>query len=245
MKHQKRAQLVCFPEGYPGPYSGPMTFSALDELCKKAIEREIYVVAGFLEKAHKGAYCTEVLINSKGEIVGKYRRVQPAPEHVNEVLFGKKIIPGNRLEVLKTEVGNLGLLICSEIYCPELSRVLALKGADIIFYPSGGMIYELTKTWKTLIWARAIENLVYTVACQNIWETEDGLATIAGPEGVLAESKKDGIIYATLDLDRLKWLREHEERLDLPKPYKTLPGSINWRRPELYGLICQKPCQTK
>ena len=87
--------------------------------------------------------------------------------------------------------------------------------------------------------ARAIENLVYTVTCQNIWGMEDGIATVAGPEAVLAESKRDGIICADVDLERLKWLREHEERLDLPKPYKTIPGLLNWRRPELYGSICR------
>ncbi len=238
---QNGVQLVCFPEGYPGPYSGPMTFSATDDLCKKAEEHGIHLIAGSVEKASENSYYLTVkLIDTNGEIVGEYRRVQPAPAHVDKVLFGKKIAPGKKLDVFRTKLGNLGILICSEMYCPELSRVLALKGADIIFYPSGGMIYELTETWKTLIWARAIENLVYTVACQNIWGMEDGIATIAGPEEVLAESKSDGIIYATLDLDRLKWLREHEERLDLPKPYKTIPGLINWRKPELYRAIVSK-----
>ena len=60
------------------------------------------------------------------------------------------------------------MLVCSELYSPELSRVLMLQGADIIAYPAGGAINELLPGWRTLVYARAIENLLFTVACQNL-----------------------------------------------------------------------------
>jgi predicted amidohydrolase len=155
------------------------------------------------------------------------------------VLFGKDLVGGPEadLEVHETDIGGIGLLFCSEVYSPELARALTLKGADILLYPTGGLIYELTETWKTMIWARAIENLVYVCATQNIYGTEEGIGTIAGPEGVLAASPRAGMLVADLDLDRLAELRGLDQRLDLPMPYRVIPGLIRWRRPDLYGSL--------
>ena len=242
------AKIVCFPEGYPGPYRGPPTYSAFEALSAKAREREVYVLAGFVEKTDKFRklglknvfFLAQRIIGPDGKLVGTYRRVQPNPPETDRFFMGKKIIaPGEELFVHKTEYGNLGFLICSEIWCPELSRVLALNGADIIFAPIGGAVYETAENWKCLLRARATENHVYVVAPQNLWGVEDGLGCIVSPEEVLAESKKPGIITATLNLDRLKWLREHTQRMEIPKPYKSIPGMLRYRRPEMFMKICE------
>jgi predicted amidohydrolase len=234
------ARLVTFPEGYPGPYYGGIEYDADEVLCERARAHRVHVVYGRLEYGWDGRYlCTLRLIDSDGEVAGVYSRVQVPPAHVNEVLFDKDLVCGtvDDLVVHETEVGNIGLLMCSEVYSPELARVLALKGADILVYPIGGLIYELTATWKTMIWARAIENLVYVVATQNVYGCEDAVGMIAGPEAVLTESTRPGILYATLDLDRLRFLRDQDQRLDLPMPYRVIPGLLRWRRPELYGTL--------
>lgn len=234
------ANIICFPEGFPGPYSGTTDYSCTEELCAKAKQRKVYVIAGMVQEAYGGAhYITEQLIAPNGEVTGTYRRVQIPPKHVNEVLTGKSCVSGSEedLRVFETDHANIGILVCSEVYCPELARILALKGADIIFYPSGGMFYELCDTWKNVIWTRSLENLVYVVMCHNIFGMEDGMSTIVGPEQRLGELKEEGMLVRDLDLNRLRWLRENEERLDLPKPYRTIPGVIKWRRPELYGFL--------
>jgi hypothetical protein len=105
----------------------------------------------------------------------------------------------------------------------------------------------LFNTWKNLIWARAIENIAYVITCQHMPGVDDGIATIAGPEEILAESKKEGFIMAKLDLERLNWLREQDHP---PAPnylIRTIPAkSIGLRfhnkkhpsrRPELYTPI--------
>lgn len=244
----KGAKIICFPEGYPGPYRGPPVYSALEALSEKAKERAVYVIAGCVERAEKyenqgiknAFFLSSRIIGPNGKLVGTYSRVQPNMPEVDRFLMGEKVIvPGEELNIYKTEYGNLGCVICSEIWCPELSRVLALKGADIIFAPIGGAVYEIGDAWRYLLWTRAIENHVYVVAPQNIFGMEDGLATIAGPEAVLAESKKPGVITATLDLDRLKWLREHTQRMEIPKPYKSIPGMLRYRRPDLYKKLCE------
>jgi predicted amidohydrolase len=142
------------------------------------------------------------------------------------------------LPVFKTRYGIVGLLICSEVYMPELSRILALKGAEVVFLPAGGSKSALWETWRTLIFARAIENLMCTATCQNLTGSEDGLAMIASPEGILVESKKEGIYTAEIDLDRIRALREipndESERERSLRP-KTKPGLLKyWRRPEVY-----------
>jgi predicted amidohydrolase len=88
-----------------------------------------------------------------------------------------------------------------------------LQGVDIIAYPAGGAINELLPGWRTLVYARAIENLVFTVACQNLYGKEEGVGTVAGPEGVLAQAKGEGLIVADLDFDRLAFLRAEDETL--------------------------------
>lgn len=245
----KGAKIISFPEGYPGPYRGPIVYSALEDLSAKAKERRVYVIAGCVEKAEpyerQGIknvfFLSQKIIGPKGKLLGTYSRVQTSMPEVDRFLMADKIIaPGEELRIYKTEYGNLGFLICSEIWCPELARVLALDGADIIFAPIGGAIYEIYDRWKILLQARATENHVYIVAPQNLFGMEDGLGSIVGPEEILAESKKPGVITAKLDLDRLKWLREHTQRMEIPKPYKSIPGMLRYRRPELYKKLTDK-----
>jgi len=114
-----------------------------------------------------------------------------------------------------------------------------LQGADIIAYPAGGAINELLPGWRTLVYARAIENLLFTVACQNLYGEEEGVGTIAGPEGVLAQEKGEGLILAELDLNRLSFLREQDEKIEFPKRYATIPGLQRWRRPELFTRLVE------
>ncbi|MBI2370128.1 MAG: carbon-nitrogen hydrolase family protein, partial [Deltaproteobacteria bacterium] len=97
------AQVICFPEGYPGPYSGPLTFDPLPALREAAKAHGVYLVAGGLEpEAPEVLYNTLTLIGPEGEILGRYRRCQLPPEAVDRVLFGRKVQPGNSLEVFRT-----------------------------------------------------------------------------------------------------------------------------------------------
>ena len=238
---EKGAQFVCFPEGYPGPSTAPVRYSADERLCDKARERGIYVVAGALQPAERdGQYHVVLkLIGPNGHIDGIYHRTTPQGPYIYDQppapgLWGFDYVTGSELPVFETPFCTVGLLICSEIYVPELARALALKGAEIIFAPAGALINELMPTWRTMIWARAIENLLYTVTCQNLFGVEEGVAMIASPEAILTQRADPGIVSATLDLDRIRWLREQDERIEIPKQYRTIPGTLRWRRPELY-----------
>lgn len=236
------AQLVVFPEGYPGPVNPANEYDALKPLAKAAAELGVHVIASRAVASGSGHSVELNLIDDHGEILGSYRRTTPRGPYVYRDIeaWNFDYVASNAPpRVFDTKIGRIGMLVCSELYFPELSRLLMLQGADIIAYPAGGSINELLPGWRTLVSARAIENLVFTVACQNLYGggKEEGVGTIAGPEGVLAQSKEEGLILADLDFDRLAFLRAEDEKIEFPKRYATIPGVQRLLRPELYGWL--------
>lgn len=231
-------KIICFPEGYPGPFWERFHFHKerrkydwFGPMSEKAKEKGVYVIAGGLEDIDDKTYYDFLkLIGPDGKLVGRYNRTTPKGPY----LFDEGYVTGNSLQVFDTKFGKVGMLTCSEVYEPELSRVLALQGAEIIFLPSGGLIGELWPTWKALIWARAIENLAFTATCQHMFGMEDGIAMVAGPEGVLGERKEAGVLTVDVDLERVRWLRGQQEKITFPKLYRVVPGTLEWRRPNLY-----------
>lgn len=235
------ARVVCFPEGFPGPYYDDADWSPFDAISARAKKNKIYVVYGQTEPAADGSkawHIVQKVVNSQGELLDTYKRIQPTPEGVNKVLTGDKpIAPGDRLVNFEVDGVKIGIMICSEIFCPELARWNALEGVEVLFAPTGAMLYELREAWRNVIWTRAIENLLYVATCQQIFGMEDGLGVLAGPEKILVERKEPGLVVGDCDIDRIHWLRDRDESLELPKPYKVVPGLLRYRRPQIYGKL--------
>jgi predicted amidohydrolase len=262
------ANLICFPEGYPGPYSGPMDSAGrlratpIDSVCQKAKETGTYVYAGHLEENPSISdtfYLCHKLISPDGEVVANYRRTHPTHPILNQVFMGGKrhIIPGDELIVADTKIGMLGLCICSEIWAPEIPRILTLKGAEIILAPGGGapgpVRSRLRENWHCIAFARAIENVVYVVMNQAYHANVGGIGRTAmfGPEFPLGKLTAPGVLVAEFDLDRIKEIRNRyfdEEIVSPPRSEKDLffnrPGQIYDRRPELYRLLAQPMNET-
>ena len=256
------ARLISFPEGYPGPYSGPMDVASrlggrrpVEWLQEKARQHRVYISCGELEPHPEVAgayYLSHKLIGPDGEILGNYHRTQPNHPIFNAYLMGGKyhVLPGDRFVVVPTELGRIGLLICSELWVPELTRILMLLGAEVVIAPGGGA-HSRTRTrlrdsWLCIARARAAENQLYVVVTQNVYPTmpRGGRTMVVGPEAVLAEVDGEGIAVAELDLERLTALRTRyydEEVLSEPEDpsqvFACRPGQIHDRRPELYGLL--------
>lgn len=237
---QDGADLVLFPEGYPGPVNPLNDFDALGPVAERAAQLGLHVIGSRAAKVDGGYAIETHLIDDRGRTVGIYRRTTPRGPYVYrdiEAWNFDYVESEDPPRVFETRLGRIGMLVCSELYSPELSRLLMLQGADLIVYPAGGAINELLPGWRTMVWARAIENLVFTAACQNLYGDEEGVGTIAAPEGVLAQSSDEALIVADLDLDRLAFLRAEDEKIEFPKRYATIPGLQRWRRPELYGEL--------
>ncbi len=227
------AKIICFPELYPGPANPSNQFSA-DALYERARSLSVYIIRGRLEPATDGKfYVGAELIGPDGTTIGSYRRTTPTGPYVYRDIpaWDFDYQSADDLPVFETEYGKVGILICSEVYMPELARAMALKGAEIVFFPAGGLINELLPTWRTMLWARAIENLMYTAASQSLYGVEEGVGQIAGPEGIIATARDPGVLIADLDLERTRWLRSQQEKIEMPKQYRVVPGTLDWVRP--------------
>lgn len=260
------AQLVCFPEGFPGPCHGTLDVkeSPIDMVCKKAKEYGLYVTASNLEKnlEIEDTYSlTLKLISPKGKILANYKRVQPDHPQLNAWLMNGRmhIIPGEEIIVVDTELGKIGLQICSELFVPEIARIQMLKGATIIISPvSGGpnyTHYKLRETWQCIARARAAENLLYIIISENVFIRNNrknllGVSCVAGPEGFLAkctEKPKPLMLTAALDIERIEWLRTRYVESDLLteppssdfRPIGTRTGQIHDRRPKMYKKLIE------
>lgn len=200
----KRADLIVFPElaltGYtcrdlvyemaesiPGP--------SVHQLEGIARNEKMHIVLGMLERSSKtkaALYNTAVLIGPEG-LIGKYQKMH-LPTH--SVFEEKRYFrSGYSTPVFDTSVGRLGLAICYDVFFPEITRLLRLKGAQLVICISAspsvrrGFFEVLTK-------ARALENTVF-LAYVNLVGIEDGLqfwggSRMIGPSGrILAQAKYD------------------------------------------------------
>lgn len=249
--------LLAFAENFPGPFTEVNRYDVDDRIRAAAKEHGVAVAYGtsLPDKSRAGAYnITHVVIDENGEHVGEYRRTHPLGPYIYRETpeWNFDYVAADEFPVFEMSWGKLAISICSEVHLPEISRILALKGAEVCLFPSGLLIDELTytETWQTLVRARAIENHMYTATLVNLMDRSvadqlgngegsagvtQGIGMICSPERVLAQSTAPGILTAELDLERIRYLRRTEEELIVPAPYRTIPGHLSWRRPELYG----------
>lgn len=170
-------------------------------------------------------YNTIVVIDDKGEIVSTYHKT-----HLYDA-FGYKesdnIRPGDKFfEPIDTPFGKIGLFVCYEVRFPEVARYQTKMGADIIIMPTAWVKGDLkSHQFRTLITARAIENTVYMVACDNCGVTFMGESVVVDPMGVPVSTagEVETLLPAYIDLDRVEAVR------------KKLPAYKD-RRPELYSI---------
>jgi predicted amidohydrolase len=256
--------LLAFAENYPGPFTDTNRFEVAEAMSAAARTHGVAVAYGTSLPAPdtSGAFhIATVVVDKHGEERGVYRRTHPEGPYIyrDGEQWNFDYVAAEAFPVIDMGWGKVAVSICSEVHIPEISRILALKGAELVLYPSGLLIDELgyTDNWQTLVRARAIENHMYTATLVNLMdpavgdqfnrsgvelapprgEVTEGIGMIAGPERVIARSGQPGILTADLDLDRVRYLREAEEELIVPAPYRTIPGHLGWRRPELYGEL--------
>ena len=229
------AELLLFPEGYPGPVlTRPKdTYDAEQAMSAAARRSGTAVCWSRMERCRDGNYRLVVYaVDSRGRRSIRSERAHPAALPPDETRVW--VAPGESLGLFELGGVKFGIAVCSELWIPEPARVLALRGAQVILSPAGGRFTSLTENWQTIVRARAIENLCCVAMTNNIWGGETGAAMIAGPEGVLAGSGTEELLTADVDLDRVEWLRSHDDSMAEPKGFSSIPGLLRARRPELY-----------
>lgn len=243
------ADFVALPETYPGPWRMPATFDPTPAMAAAAQRHGVHVVFGTLEPisdADATAYNLTCMAYPDGRPPVAYRRTHPNGPwiYTGGPSWEFQYTAGDEFPVFETAHGVVGLAMCSEVYMPEVSRALALRGAEIIFLPAGVDKRRAWATWRTLIWARAIENLALVVTSQNLFSLDErGLAMVAGPEEILLESTAAGTSLIDVDLGRIRWMREARDDGEASKEFAAKPGVLSgqWQRPELYGALHRRP----
>ena len=233
----KGAQLVAFPEVvnilseapvYAEPIPGPTT----ELLMRKAKEQHIWIHGGSISEVNPDGprtYNTTVLINPDGEIVARYSKLHnfdmtlPDGSSVRE---SDRKEPGKEIVTVQTELGHLGFAICYDMRFPELFRLMALEGAQIILMPANFTMPTGKDHWEPILRARAIENGCYIIAPNQTGVKEKftayGNSMVVDPWGtvIARASDKPGVILAEIDLGYLKSVRQrnpsiHNRRTDL------------------------------
>jgi predicted amidohydrolase len=241
------ADFVCFPETYPGPWRMPASFDPIPAMAEAAATHRVHVVFGTIEPIeHKAAHNLIVMAYPDGSTPARYRRTHPNGPwiYTGGPSWEFQYVAGSEFPVFNTAHGKVGLAMCSEVYMPEVTRALALRGAELIFMPAGTDKRLLWATWRTLIWARAIENLAVVVTTQNLFHHgERGLAMVAAPEQILFESAAAGMSVVDVDLERVRYLRSSRDVVGSSADCAAKQGVLGpqWQRPELYDSFYPRP----
>jgi predicted amidohydrolase len=246
------ADFVCFPENYPGPWRMPAHYDPAPRIAEAAAKHGTHVVFSTIEPIDRDkatAYNLTCMAFPDGRPVARYRRSHPNGPwiYTGGKYWEFQYVAGSDYPVFDTKHGKVGLAMCSEVYMPEVTRALALRGAELIFMPAGLDKRRLWETWRTLLWARAIENLAIVVSTQNlISHANRGLAIVTSPESILYESQVAGMGVVEINLDRVRELRNGRDSGGSSERCGAKEGVLSeqWQRPELYDSFYPRPLKS-
>ena len=246
---KEQPDLVLLPEFYALLGTDPETYSvtvaqASDRWVEMtapfqlmAEEAGCYIISTGPRREGEDIFNAATLISRRGEIVGHYHKTHLAPGEAG-------IRPGDDYPVFETDFGRIAMMICMDIHYPEIARIYALQGAEILCWPT--MSWGPTDRFLTvLLAARAMDNQMYCVhsnfsGLPHLPGKPRGRACIIGPDG---ETRADtghrpGIATATIDLD------EGYEFWAIGKLKQQLPtlkeAFLGLRRPATYGALVQQ-----
>ena len=214
--------LFDLAETIPGPST-----KLYCELAKKC---GVVIVASLFEKRASGLYHnTAVVIESNGEIVGKYRKmhIPDDPAYYEKFYF----TPGDLgFHPIQTSVGKLGVLVCWDQWYPEAARLMAMQGAEMLIYPTA-IGYADNDTpeeqqrqrmaWQTVMRGHAVANGLPVIAVNRVGFEPDpsgqtagiqfwGTSFVAGPQGEIiyeASTDDEESIVVEMDMDRSEQVR--------------------------------------
>lgn len=209
------ADLVVFPELWTcGYYLETFDFQAavkdnkwiLDIFTQLARDTHTVTVLPLPQEINGSLYIGVCVIESDGRIIQEYQKSFLWGREQNYFVHGSRIY-----EPVETSLGKLGILICYDIEFPEPSRILALKGADIIIVPSVWSIPAMNR-WQIQLPARALDNTVFVLGVNTVKEGSGGCSKVVSPLGaILAEASplSEEVLISDIDLDEIRRSREN------------------------------------
>ncbi len=235
---EHRAEIICFPEmnitgyGVCSPVitaAEPIPGPTVRTLMQLADSEQIVILAGMAEKDPQGRLFVTHLVVRPNRAICVYRKLHLAPPE--QPVFTQ----GNAIAVFKIRGLCFGVQLCYDAHFPELATQMALSGADAIFIPHAsprGTTGEKLESWMRHLTARAFDNALFIIACNQTGPngaglTFPGIAMVIDPSGHVIEKYthgKEGLFVTELKAEALAYVRDHRMRFFLPH-----------RRPELYN----------
>jgi N-carbamoylputrescine amidase len=253
---KQRAEIICLPELFSTQYfchtedpahfqiAEPIPGSTTEVFSGLAKELQIVLILPIFEKRAPGIYHNSIVIlDEEGEINGLYRKnhIPDDPGYYEKFYFS----PGDKgYEVVHTKFANIGVLICWDQWFPEAARIVALSGADIIFYPTAigwdldehneSVNREQLKAWQTIQLSHAIANGLYVVAVNRTGTEQNkrfwGNSFVSNPFGtIIYQSTSDAEDSAVIDID----MEENEK-------YRTIWPFFRDRRIDTYHDLLKR-----
>ena len=233
--HDQGVDLLVFPESLMSryeaeraaflaesqPIGGPFT-QAIDAI---AARYGLWIVYTMNEANPEGLpFNTAIISDDNGARAGVYRKVHLFDSATTQE--SERMAVGNTLfDPIDTPFARLGLGICYDLRFPELARAAALKGCEVMVYPSAWVDGPgKARQWETLIAARAIENGMFAVGVCRADEGYVGCSTVAAPDGTMlvqGEYAKEQLLACEIDTDACARMR-------------TAIPVLEHRRPALY-----------
>lgn len=217
---RQQAEMIVFPEYFMTYYPSKevnyqkqgqsLEGEFVREMGKAAKETGLWMVFGVNETGKDRNYNTMVIMNQMGKIAGVYRKT-----HLFDAYQWKEsedTMAGNEIfQPIESPIGKIGLGTCYDLRFPELARIEALQGAQILLYPSAWVKGENKfMQWKALLRARAIENEIYVLGCCHYSERHYmGKSLGFDPSGrqILLGGEKEELLTGLIDLEEIKKVR--------------------------------------
>lgn len=218
---RKGADLVILPEMFNCPYEtakfsqyaelkdNSLTLKSLAPVCR---DNKVHCVAGSIPEISKGKiYNTSFIFDDKGKILGFHRKMHLFDIDVPGEIYFKEsdvLSAGNKVTVIETDLGKIGIAICYDLRFPELARLMTLKGAGLLVYPGAFNLNTGPVHWKTLLRTRAIDNQVFVAGASPARDHEAsyvayGHSLVSSPWGdvIVEAGSQEEILYVDLNLD--------------------------------------------
>lgn len=221
-----RSLYFCDVEDYENfklaePIPGPST----EILGKLAKELNVVIVASLFEKRAEGLYHnTAAVLDADGTFLGKYRKmhIPDDPGYYEKFYF----TPGDLgYKVFQTKYAKIGVLVCWDQWYPEAARLTAMKGAEILFYPTAigwhksqdvNTNDDQYQAWQTIQRSHSVANGVYVVAVNRVGTEGDmnwwGGSFVSNPFGKVVyqgSHSAEEVHVESLDLDKSDFYRTH------------------------------------
>ena len=235
IKESKRqgADLAVLPEMFNCPYENEKFIEyaeelddskTLNEISKIAKEENIHVLAGSVPELEmndedaQSIYNTAVFFDNNGKMLGKHRKMHLFDIDVKGKIYFKEsdtLSAGNEFTIIKSDFATIGIGICYDIRFVELSRIMALNGAELLIFPGAFNLTTGPAHWELLFRSRALDNQVYAIGVAPALDKDAnynsyGHSIAVNPWGEVIEELDydEDLKVVEIDLDEIKRIRE-------------------------------------